>query len=909
MGVALLALATLNPWISTSGLTEVAGIAGWDFGLPFGQPLRTLLGLVLSRLTDAGIPAWSNAVTAVLAGLVAFILARCVALLPHDRRTEQRTRESSDIALLTIPLAWVPPVFAVLLLALQLTFWEHATAFTGEMIDLLLFAYAIKCLLEYRLSQAEPQLWRFALTVGLGLAENYAMIGFVPLFLVAVGWIRGLSFFNLGFLVRMLGFTVLGFSLLLITPWIAKASGRFDDSYWDLVLTTFILKKNALLSLPRGRFLLFAIIMVLPLAAIGIRWGGTTGATGLDKLAANVAWQVLQFAWFVACIAMAFDLKFGPRELGYGIPLLTFHFCAALSAGYFAGYYLLLFSRAPVSKHFQPGALTRTSIQISGALVLAAAVAVPAVLVWRNLPKLRAQNGSALRDYALAMLGSLPEQPCLVISDDATLATVLIAAQHTGGFGDRHVVINNRLAPTQDYRHFMAARYGGRWPRLTEIARVKENVAGQWLSLAVEAALTNRAYFTTTPVSFFAEPLDFQTVGALQRAVPSTGLLAAAASPAELDGIERFWTGLKPALDRLIADQATGARDPAFVAGLWSRTANSAGVVLQRAGRLPAAAQLFETAQKVVEGNNVAAEINLAVNQALTKGQPAPAEASKIWLTRFPAVDKTGPVDEPAYLHFLGQSVLGQKDDLTRRAAVFFHRAGQLLPGSRTNALGLAAAALAATDFATATNTLRGLRTGFSAGTWPPIEEAWLLRLEAQTAIQLGNMAAAEAPLIRARELAPQVNDTHDYLTYFYLVQARLPEALAAVDAWLKSQPQNKNALSRRTIVLMQQQDYPKAVEDLSRLLDADPGNATARINRAISNLMLNQLADSRRDYEQLIEDKLDGFQVRFGLAEIARREAKPADELLHLQRYAALASPQSPEYTNVLARIAELKH
>lgn len=80
---------------------------------------------------------------------------------------------------------------------------------------------------------------------------------------------------------------------------------------------------------PRGRFLFLFLMMIAPLVGAGIRWPSRMGA-GLDTLAATLAWQGLALAWFGLCIAVGFDLKFSPSQLGYGVPLLTFSFCASL---------------------------------------------------------------------------------------------------------------------------------------------------------------------------------------------------------------------------------------------------------------------------------------------------------------------------------------------------------------------------------------------------------------------------------------------------------------------------------------------------------------------------------------------------------------------------------------------------
>ena len=149
------------------------------------------------------IPLALNLFTAVCAALSLALLARSVALLPHDRSHDQRLKEHSEFSLLSIPAAWVPPVLAALVCGLQLSFWENATAASADMFDLLIFAYVVRCLLEYRINDRESWLLRASLAFGLGMTNNWAMIGFFPAFLVALVWIKGLSFFNLRFLARM----------------------------------------------------------------------------------------------------------------------------------------------------------------------------------------------------------------------------------------------------------------------------------------------------------------------------------------------------------------------------------------------------------------------------------------------------------------------------------------------------------------------------------------------------------------------------------------------------------------------------------------------------------------------------------------------------------------------------------
>ena len=54
------------------------------------------------------------------------------------------------------------------------------------------------------------------------MTNNWAMIGFFPAFVVALVWIKGLSFFNLRFLGRMSLCGLAGLSLYLLLPLVAR---------------------------------------------------------------------------------------------------------------------------------------------------------------------------------------------------------------------------------------------------------------------------------------------------------------------------------------------------------------------------------------------------------------------------------------------------------------------------------------------------------------------------------------------------------------------------------------------------------------------------------------------------------------------------------------------------------------
>src|SRR5689334_8856218 len=153
-------LITLCHWVTLDSLPYVAKVAGWDWTLPYQMPLFYLLTYPFRWLPSSIQPVALNLFSAVCSALALVLLARSVALLPHDRTHEQRQRERSEFSLLSIRAAWLPPVLAALVCGLELTFWEHSTALTSEALDLLVFAYVIRCLLEFRIEQRESWLTR-----------------------------------------------------------------------------------------------------------------------------------------------------------------------------------------------------------------------------------------------------------------------------------------------------------------------------------------------------------------------------------------------------------------------------------------------------------------------------------------------------------------------------------------------------------------------------------------------------------------------------------------------------------------------------------------------------------------------------------------------------------------------------
>ena len=120
-----------------ASLPAVSHVGGWHDLPQTKQPLLYLVTLPLKLLPASALPFAMNGLAAVFGALTLALLVRSVALLPHDRTKEQRQREQSEHSLLSIGLNWMPPLFGALVCGFQLSFWQHSTSGTGEILNLL----------------------------------------------------------------------------------------------------------------------------------------------------------------------------------------------------------------------------------------------------------------------------------------------------------------------------------------------------------------------------------------------------------------------------------------------------------------------------------------------------------------------------------------------------------------------------------------------------------------------------------------------------------------------------------------------------------------------------------------------------------------------------------------------------
>src|SRR5665213_2979070 len=116
-----------------------------------------------------------------------------------------------------------------------------------------------------------------AFVYGFGVSNNCALLGFFPLYMIALLWIRGfLGFFNGSFLARMLVCGLAGLPLYLLIPILGGGHGGPED-FWSLLHQELRVQTYGLRMVPHWMVLVAAVPTILPLIFASIRWPSLKG--------------------------------------------------------------------------------------------------------------------------------------------------------------------------------------------------------------------------------------------------------------------------------------------------------------------------------------------------------------------------------------------------------------------------------------------------------------------------------------------------------------------------------------------------------------------------------------------------------------------------------------------------------
>ena len=838
-GVFVLFLITLNHWVNLRSLPVVAKVTGWDWAPPIQWPLFFAVTYPLRWLPDTLEVVGLNVFTAVCGALTLALLARSVALLPHDRTHDQRIRERSEFSLLSIPGAWLPPIFAALVCGLQLTFWEHATAITVEMLDLLLFAYCVRCLLEYRISHAQGWLVKLAFVYGLGVTNNWAMIGFFPLFLVALIWIMGLSFFRAEVLGKMLGAGLLGLLLYLVLPAVWLATQETEYTFFELLKANLYGQKAFLIdaSVLRNRALILSLVAILPVIVMGIRWPSSFGDTSAAGATLTVLmFRVIHLFFLAACLWVAFDPKFSPRELGYGIPFLTFYYLGALAIGYYSGYALLVFTDLPKKSYRKQSDLGKMLNPLVRGAVWVAFIGVPIGLLYQNFPKVRASNGTLLRDHVASTVKALPGTPGYILSDDSAQILLLEGYYRSTGLENKHVLVSTKALENPAYHRELSEHYGERWPGVGSLEDYGGRVDHPTLQALVSGLVQAHPVVYLNPsFGYYFEKVYAVPQGpvyALEN-YATEQISPPALTPQQAEANQAYWDGEADLLERAQDLARMGIGEGKYLGSHYARAVNNWGVEMQKLGQLRQAETLFGRATGL-DTNNAAATINLAFNRSLQQEgtNRVSGELIERQLQQYQTLDKmfgAGEIDEPRVRTWAGNLLMTQS--LYRQGIQQLTRVLHFQPTNYFVGLTLAKGLVYGNWPDAALAQVEKLRT--SNPNLSLTNKMDLLSIEAAALYAKDEFDQAEKMLKEAVAANPGQIAVTKSLFDFYRLGKQWTNALAVAEDALRANPTNLVWRMQEVETYLAMRDFERADQALDKMLKVAPDAVPALLYKA----------------------------------------------------------------------------
>jgi tetratricopeptide (TPR) repeat protein len=943
---------TLNRWVSLFNLNSVAKISGWTWQPEVLGPIIFLVTCPLRLLPASAVPLALNLFSAVCAALTLGLLARSVALLPHDRTDAQRKREGSDFSFLTTGNAWLPPLLAVLLCGLQLTFWERATNWTGEMFDLLLFAVVIWSLLEYRLGEREWRLYLAAFVFAAGMVDDWGMTGFFPLFLVAIVWLRGFDFFNLRFLGRMFLCGLAGLFFCLLLPLLAVAAHKMPFTFWQYLKFNLSSQYGVLAayfaygSHPQHYIQQLSLLLayLMPLFVLAIRWKSSFGDNSRIGVAlASFVFHMLHAVFLAGCVWLVFDPPFSPRHKGFG---MLFYYLMALSVGYYSGYFLLIFGKKIVRQRGRQSESLRWLNRLVVAGVWLLGIVAVAGLGYRNAPQIRNTNGDAsFRRYTSLIEEKLPPAGGYLLSDDPQQLALVQSALLRDGRAQDFVPLETQSLVVPAYHRFLRQKFPQRWPEVVSATQTNRLNPFGLIQLLAVLARTNEFstgftnfYYLHPSFGYYFEQFYLEPHGLVYKmmTLPGDTLLPPLPDNRQIAENETFWARASAQefapIKRAAAPPAPNVprswgerwlekfhvpREPDQMAVLvgvyYSRGLNFWGVELQRARELEKAAARFDDALKLNPGN-VVAQINHDFNHTLRAGGTVPVDLSKTnpdqfgkYQTWSDVLNANGPFDEPSFCFAIGVN-LAAGNGYFRQAVASFQRVSELVTNDLPSRLWLGQIYIMNRQPERALDALRDPLADPERFSLVETNETQLHVLAAAAYFEATNITRGSELLDTEITRHPNDNDLLASAAQAYMVRGLFDKAMGVIDRKLRLVPDDPAWLYSKGYVSIQLKNYDAAIAALSRVLAVQTNNNDALFNRAIANLDGDHLAAARADYLRLQQSFSNSFQVAYGLGEIAWRQHDTNEAVRNYRIYLANADTNGGEAQTVLERLRELK-
>lgn len=956
---------TLNRWVTALNVTQVAQAVGFTWQPRLYGPLTYLATLPVHWVSAGKIPLALNFISAICASLTLVLLARCVAILPQDRTELQRQREKSDFAFLTGWPAWYPPILAVLLAGLQLTFWEHATSYTGEMVDLLLFAFIIWQVLEYRLDESE---WRLALTAiayGAGITDSWMFTGFLPLYLTSIIWSKKLGFFNVRFLARMALFGLAGMLLFLLLPLRAEFGHYVKLSFWEALRPNLVPNWEVIKTIKEGdvRVLLAQASLgsLLPLLLMSIRWSSGFGDNSrIGAVLANNMAHVIHAAIFGVCCWIMFDPPFAPHQLFLnvqnqflnGSPGLTLNFLCALGIGYCCAYFLLVFGRKPKPTRrdanpvgvFPPAIMWLCPLIIAG--VFAGTLFGLGALIYHNRPVVQEVNNDTLLKFAQFSIETLPPDGSFILCDsdrptaDQPLRGLLIqAALAREGRTQDYPTLDTYSLNFAPYHRIIHGEYPGKFPLIVNnSASDMSGVSQLNLYLLVSnLAKSNNVTYLHPSYGYYFEHFYQEPHGMAyyMRTLSEQTLLPPPLDKSLIDENERFWDRVVDTLgaavqkahaDPVPADPGTAVgwllkhlhpvaepNENALIVGIFcSRCLNDWGVRLQRAGELEKAARRFQDAKRF-NPDNVVADINLAFNESLRQGKSVPLDPAHVNADQFgkyrnwnEVLTANGPFDEISYCFVYGFQFAQNR--YFRQALNQFTRVRELSPYNLDTRFQLAQIYLLNRLPDRALEALHDPLTSPAEFGLSETNSSQLSLLAAAGYFQKNELAAGCHLMDTEVARHPDDNPLLMTVSQAYMIRGLYTNALRIINGRLAAAPDDPTWLFGKGYASIQVGAYDDSIKAMTRLLQIQTNDVSAQFDRALAYFQSGKLDQARADYLALQSTHTNAFQVAYGLGEIAWRKKDNDEALRNYEIYVANAPTNSPEFATVQQRLTQLR-
>jgi tetratricopeptide (TPR) repeat protein len=944
--LAVVYLLTLDHWLSIKSLQAVARASGQTSTPDVFSPLFTLVTSPFRWLPETAVPLALNLFSLLCAFFVLVLLARCVALLPHDRTEKQRERQSSSFALLSLPTAWIPVVLAVLVCGLQLTFWENATTSSAGMFDLVLFAYSVRCLLEYRISKEESWLLRAAVVYAAGATDTWVMIMLFPALLAAIIWIKGLSFFQLRFIARLFLCFLAGLLFYLYLPLLhLKNNGTFWIPLKQNFSSQFYVVEYIFRYTPHYVQLVLILTSLLPILVIGIRWRSSFGDTSqIGAALATWVFHITHVALLGLCIWAAFDPAFSLRDpagrfevlSNYRDSYLPFYFLGAITIGYLSGYFLLVFGPA-IRRGRRVVPAQKFLKNLSTGAICALLVLAPLGLLYKNVPYIKFANGPMLRNYAAQLTEHLPANGVLLSDTSGSLLLARAALARAGKTAD-YLFLDTRALKSAAYYRFQTRQRPDLWPQLPTNSNPNAVLSDVGVVHLVKSlAEKHPVYYLHPSFGYYFEifyPVPHGLVRELKLYPTNQAVSPPPLSEAVIAENEAFWKQHDAELDTLLPLVSPPAPTtnvtfrqkfmdrlhipfeknfPALQMGsVYSRALNNWGVEAQRLGRLDAAAAHFDEATQLFP-ENVVAKANLDFNQKLRKGQRVPVDNLDAFESRFgkfngweATLNRDGIFDEPTGC--VAQGVVFARGRLDREATQNFERALELAPesllarmwlGRLYVVLGMADKAFPLVDHLKAhTNAFVASAINLADVFQVELAATYVTRDSDKVQQLIKKVVSPNPP-------DPALLETASRVCVYY---GDYTNSIVIADKQLELNPDNVSVLIGKAFGHIQLNDYKDAIPPLTKALSLQPTNSPALYSRAVSYFETGKLDESQRDYEALQKLNPKTYPAYHGLGEIAFRKKDTNAAIRFFEQDYAYAPPGSAESQFATNRLKTLR-